>query len=86
MRGKTLNQKIDQFAKWMQPTSHYKDRTKMWTPDQSEILRTLIQDPKIANCLFWQAKKSMEFDEKSNLWVGKAWKEKLWEVKPNGYF
>ena len=86
MKKKNLNQKIAQVAKHMPPVSNHKDRSKEWTPEQSGILRTLIQDPKIANGLIDLARKSMVFDEKTKLWAGEMWNKKWEEAKASGFF
>ena len=85
-KKRNLNQKIAQVAKHMPPASNHRDRSKEWTPEQSDIFRTLIQDPKIANGLIDLARKNMVFDEESKLWVGEPWKKKLEEAIADGFF
>lgn len=57
----------------MPPLTHWRDRTKPWAPDQSDVLAWLISQPDIANAIFQQFQQSgaIVFDPFTETWSGR---------------
>lgn len=57
----------------MPPLTHWRDRTKPWDPDQSDVLAWLISQPDIANAIFQQFQQSgaIVFDPITETWSGR---------------
>lgn len=59
-------------ASKMPPLAHWRDHTKPWAPDQSDVIAWLVSQPDIANALFqkFQQSGAITFDPFTEMWSG----------------
>lgn len=72
MRNQTS--KANTSASQMPPLTHWRDRSKPWAPEQSDVVAWLASQPEIANSILLKFSKSdaITFDPSTGLWSGCA--------------
>lgn len=74
---KNQTSKANTAAAQMPELSHWRDRTKPWTPEQSDVIAWLVSQPDIANALFRKFHQAgvIVFDPFSETWSGRDHQE-----------
>lgn len=70
---KNQTSKANTAAAQMPALSHWRDHTKPWTPEQSDVIAWLVAQPDIANALFqkFQQAGAITFDPFTETWSGR---------------
>lgn len=65
--------KANTAAAKMPALTHWRDRTKPWSPQQSDVVAWLVSQPDIANAVFQIAQQSgaIVFDPFTETWSGR---------------
>ena len=74
---KNQTSKANTAAAQMPKLSHWRDHTKTWTPEQSDVIAWLVSRPDIANALFQKFQQAgvIVFDPLTETWSGRDHQE-----------